>query len=460
MVCFCCCCDPHLLAYISGIITAIEAAVFSVLNIVLICMSQCYIKPPDTGMSNQISDFWNWYFYDSDAESCSNMTIGSVDTYPLTPDKRLSQTTAEENFKYQITYLVLHVLWFVSCFIMIYGNARKRWGYYLPWLLIALTLLIMDVVIASFFIEEITLLDLNPELVFDVWPMLLAVSLYFRGFVFWLTNLVEFGTVMNAFCKSYHKRSKQESNQKKLEKKQRANQLHQDASQAGRQAEAVMGPGGVAVVASSGGGNYPRGPGVTQYHANAPPHAVGDSYVNPAFDPDHPPVYPNQPAPMPRELPKVPTELRPFSYLNPGFRPTHPHDVDGMKAGGLAQLERGYLSDDGEHLRHPQMSPSHHHDAPPTDTFPKRHDSLRSLPVQQDTRPLRRYASSRDHARPGFGNGPAYDPRPPTILPRVNLKAGPPPTTVMRGPETHPPRDYGPPRAYGPPPSREDVVYF
>lgn len=117
---------------------------------------------------------------------------------------------------------------------------------------------------------------------------------------------------------------------------------------------------------------------------------------------------------MPRELPKVPTELRPFSYLNPGFRPTHPHDVDGMKAGGLAQLERGYLSDDGEHLRHPQMSPSHHHDAPPTDTFPKRHDSLRSLPVQQDTRPLRRYASSRDHARPGFGNGPAYDPRPPS----------------------------------------------
>lgn len=113
---------------------------------------------------------------------------------------------------------------------------------------------------------------------------------------------------------------------------------------------------------------------------------------------------------MPRELPKVPTELRPFSYLNPGFRPTHPHDVDGMKAGALAQVERGYLSDDGG----PRRSPSYRPDAPPSDNFPKRHDSLRSLPVQQEPPRLRRYASSRDHVRHDLGNSPAYDPRPPS----------------------------------------------
>lgn len=121
-----------------------------------------------------------------------------------------------------------------------------------------------------------------------------------------------------------------------------------------------------------------------------------------------------RPAPAPRELPKVPTELRPFSYLNPGFRPTHPHDVDGMKAGALAQVERGYLSDDGDPFRGPRRAPSYRPDAPPSDNFPKRHDSLRSLPVQQDPRPLRRYASSRDPGRPGLGNSPAHDPRPPS----------------------------------------------
>ncbi|XP_063594128.1 uncharacterized protein LOC134771088 [Penaeus indicus] len=444
MVCLCCCCDPHKLAYISGIITAIEAVVFAALNIVLICMNKCYIKPPGT-LPPQISNFWSWYFFDTGAETCNGVIFTEVDPYPINSTERLSQTTTEENYKYQIAYLVLHVLWFFSCFIMIYGNARKRWGFYLPWLLITLSLLIMDVTVSSFFIDDIMLLDIDFQAVIDVGPMLLAVSLYFRGFAIWLINLVEFGTVMNAFCKSHHKRSKQERQKKKLEKKQRAEQFHQEASQAGR--KAVAGAGGAAAVADSAFGNYPRGQGVTQYHASAPPHVAGDGHVNPVFDPDHPPVYPNQPAPVPRELPKVPTELRPFSYLNPGFRPTHPHDVDGMKAGALAQVERGYLSDDGG----PRRSPSYYPDAPPSDNFPKRHDSLRSLPVQQEPPPLRRYASSRDPGRPGLGSSPAYDPRPPTILPRVNLKAGPSP---MRGFESHAPRDYGPP------PSRKDVIYF
>lgn len=447
MVCLCCCCDPHKLAYISGIITAIEAVAFAVLNAVLICMNKCIIKPPDA-LTGQISDFWSWYFYDDAAETCSNVSI-TANPYPITD--RLSQTTSEENFKYQIAYLALHVLWFVSCFVMIYGNARKRWGYYVPWLLITLSLLIMDVTISSFLIQDILNLEVDIQLVFDSGPMLLAVSLYFRGFAIWLVNLVEFGTVLNAFCKSYHKRSKQERQQKKREKKERAEQFHQEASQAGRRAVAGAGAGGAAAVTDSAYGNNVLKQGVTQYHGNAPPY-VADGHVNPAFDPDHPPVYPNQPAPAPRELPKVPTELRPFSYLNPGFRPTHPHDVDGMKAGALAQVERGYLSDDGDPFRGPRRAPSYRPDAPPSDNLPKRHDSLRSLPVQQDPRPLRRYASSRDPGRPGLGNSPAHDPRPPTLLPRVNLNAGPPP---MRSFESHPPRNHGPSTR-----RMDDVIYF
>lgn len=80
----------------------------------------------------------------------------------------------------------------------------------------------------------------------------------------------------------------------KLEKKQRAEQFHQEASQAGRRAKAGVGAGGAAAVTASAFENYPRGQGVTQYHATAPPHVVDDGHVNPVFDPDHPPVYPNQ----------------------------------------------------------------------------------------------------------------------------------------------------------------------
>ncbi|XP_042871242.1 uncharacterized protein LOC122252706, partial [Penaeus japonicus] len=100
---------------------------------------------------------WDWYLYDE--AKCQfrhdNYTAPSwvnATQYPLESRPR---TTVEANVMYQITYLILHLTWVVSCLQMIYGNAKKQWGFYVPWLLITLTLLIMDVVVASFFMYDL-----------------------------------------------------------------------------------------------------------------------------------------------------------------------------------------------------------------------------------------------------------------------------------------------------------------
>ncbi|XP_063594133.1 uncharacterized protein LOC134771091 isoform X1 [Penaeus indicus] len=209
-----CCCDPHKLTYISAIITGVEAGVFAILNIVLLSMHSCTLEPPEK-LGGGLDKFWDWYFYDE--QECQlhhdNYTAPSwinATQYPL--DSR-PRTTVEENVKYQITYLILHSSWLLSCLLLIYGNARKLWGYYLPWVLITLTLLIMDVVVASFFMHDLSQIPFGFK---SSSAMIWAFSMYLRGYVIWLINLVEFGTGLNAFSKTYHKRTKEARKMKKV----------------------------------------------------------------------------------------------------------------------------------------------------------------------------------------------------------------------------------------------------
>merc|ERR1712002_932482 len=101
-------------------------------------MSECYIQPPEK-LGGQLDKFWAWYFLDPSQTVCDDRL--GVNEYPLNETLRAPQTTWEETEKYQYAYLGLHAAWFFSALILIYGNARKLWGYYVPWLLVTLSLL-------------------------------------------------------------------------------------------------------------------------------------------------------------------------------------------------------------------------------------------------------------------------------------------------------------------------------
>nr|XP_027222483.1 uncharacterized protein LOC113814634 [Penaeus vannamei] len=128
MVCLCCCCDPHKLAYISGIITAIEAVAFAVLNAVLICMNKCIIKPPDA-LTGQISDFWSWYFYDDAAETCSNVSItANYHHRPSLTDYIRGEFQVSDRILGSPCAVVRLLLRYDLCLALV---TSKRWGYVL-----------------------------------------------------------------------------------------------------------------------------------------------------------------------------------------------------------------------------------------------------------------------------------------------------------------------------------------
>ncbi|KAK3870183.1 hypothetical protein Pcinc_024553 [Petrolisthes cinctipes] len=202
-----CFCDPYKLTYVSAIFTAIEAVAFGVLNIVLICMHNCTMHPPDE-LNLSFDWFWAWYFYDpvkcDEQEGFTPPNWLNV-SYPIEPRPRI--TSVQANYGYQITYLILHFLWFCSAFLLIYGNGRKLWQYYLPWLTISLTLIIMDLVISSFYIADMVAVAQQG------WgyrsAMFWIMAMYWRIFIFWIINLNKFGSACNAFFKTVHKRRKQ-----------------------------------------------------------------------------------------------------------------------------------------------------------------------------------------------------------------------------------------------------------
>lgn len=237
------CCDPHKLTYVAAIFSIVEAVIFGTINLVLILVSKCVIPPPDERLGAGLDRFYSWYFFSN--ESCydyrgSNYTIpdwvtDEADNY-LIPD-RPQHTSVEANLNYQITYLSMHAAWILFAIILIYGNARKLWGYYIPWLLVSLTFIVMDVTIAAFFIVDIKTVSDNDWGNFG--PMIWGFSLYLRGFVFYFSNLGHTASATNAFCKSHHKRTKQERQKKKMEKKH-AKELEEAKAAAAKEARAEV----------------------------------------------------------------------------------------------------------------------------------------------------------------------------------------------------------------------------
>ncbi|KAG7170630.1 Variable charge X-linked protein 3B-like [Homarus americanus] len=123
-----CCCDPYKRTYITAIFTAVEAVAFGVLNLVLICMNNCIIPPPEDRPPIGFDKFWAWYFYDGEkCPSVGNFTYEPPDwinqLFPL--GNRRHETSVEANYSYQITYLSLHSAWFITCLILFYDAAAR-----------------------------------------------------------------------------------------------------------------------------------------------------------------------------------------------------------------------------------------------------------------------------------------------------------------------------------------------
>ncbi|KAK4318632.1 hypothetical protein Pmani_010379 [Petrolisthes manimaculis] len=460
------CCDPHKLTYISGIITAIESLVFIVLNVVLICMKTCVI-PPSTEGGSFFDTFRAWYFLDTDACIHKGHDIPlwtSNEIYPIQP--RPSTTTVDTNFICQIIYLILHVLWFLSVFILLYGNAKKRWGYYLPWLSVTLALIIMDVTISSFYISDMVSATLTTK---QGGAMFFILAMYFRFFILWIMNLSEFGNALNAFCKSYHKRSKQ-SRLQKVQQEQHAIEITAAVAEteAKVRAEYEEPPQPLPPIQQPQPQPPPQQSPPLQYD-----QYQESGYNNLAYE-DHPPPQPKkQPPPVPKK-PKAPPGARPFNYLNPFFRPANHSDLEGMRAHAI------HIPDSPTRLlkkptEHPEAS-----DYFPTDGYsrpkdlrpnaPKRHDSMRNFRTQEPPQLNRRYASARgDPRNTPYTPPPDYDrtlgrPRHArdhqNPMPRVNLESsssvrqGYRPPQVSTQPHHNPPPT-SPTRHYSPtPPTR------
>lgn len=353
------CCDPYKLTYIAALYTAVEAVLFGTINFLLILVATCIIKPADGTLHAGLDKFYSWYYYSVNG-SCTdrygqNFTVPDwvTDDYPLL--KRPKETLPEANLAYQISYLILHAFWFISAFILMYGNARKRWGYYLPWLLISITFTFMDIAIGAFFIIDmldVLKKDRSEVDIEEIEPMVWSFSLYLRGYVFWFGNLGHLATVLNAFCKTHHKRSKEKRKRKKLQRKQEM-ELAKARMAAAAEAQATS-YNEVPMQVMPNSNDYHSSPAPPLQHDEAEERPGVQNYGYEEPYNSEPPDY-VKPSPPP---PKVPKEVRPFSYLNPGFRPTNPHDVTGMKANPSPNLPE---------VSSTQKGPSYFSAIPPAD---------------------------------------------------------------------------------------------
>ncbi|XP_071537836.1 uncharacterized protein [Panulirus ornatus] len=389
-----CCCDPHKMTYISAIITAVEAVLFGVLNVVLICMNACVIQPPSNLQQYHLDldKFWAWYFYDGDkcTSRYENYTPPKWIDIPFPLNPRKPETTVDANFRYQVAYLALHSCWFLSAFILLYGNARKLWGYYVPWLLITIALVVMDLTIGVFYIMDMA--DAGNKYTSALFWVF---AMYMRIIVFWFMNLSEFGTAFNAFCKSRHKRKKQ-ARKERAQKKKQAVEVAQAAEAADAAARAELTE------------QYQQRIQQEQRQNSEPPWVNNDAY-------EDSPELPKKPRP------EAPSELRPFNYLNPCYRPPDQHDLEGMRANAAPAIEipvreetltmdlfkEDYFPTD-EYMQPldtlPPMKPV---------AFPRRHGSLRNYHTQEPHLGFRRFSSTRGPPRPtNYNNNPRLYPPP------------------------------------------------
>ncbi|XP_050726095.1 uncharacterized protein LOC127003438 [Eriocheir sinensis] len=432
-ICSRCFCDPYKLTYISAIVTSIEAVAFAVLNIVFMCMYKCAIAPPSE-VALGFDKFWRFYFFDED--SCIKQghhipwwatTNNSDYVFALSDDER-SLTTPHDNYIYQTTYLGLHTAWIVTGLILIYGNARKKWGYYIPWLLVSTAIMVMDITVSAFCITDLVTVDSKGYKSAMFWIL----ALYFRLFLIFFLNMSEFASAFNAFCKSRHKRSKQARQREKMAK------AHQEELQ---RAEAAAEARAKAQMAEE----YQKREQQQQYQ-HQHQHQGGGVEMR------------KIPPPVPKK-PAAPHELRPFSYLNPAFRPNDPTDVEGMRAHSALpeDLIGGPLSIPSP-LAGPYF-PSDGYDK--TGGFPRRHDSVRADRTQAPHPALRRFSSTRiqpSHPRRPLDPAPDYDftlkRGPPGAgqqqMPRVNSRAQQPRDGAPHGYPQRPP-SYGAPGPSAPP---------
>ncbi|KAK8385989.1 hypothetical protein O3P69_010619 [Scylla paramamosain] len=366
-----CFCDPYKLTYVSAIVTSVEAALFGVLNIVLICMYKCSIEMPSE-VALGFDKFWAYYFFDQ--ENCDNKGVDTPSwancSFTLTPEER-SFTTPYDNFLYQCIYLGLHCGWILTGIILIYGNARKRWGYYLPWLLVTTTILVMDITISAFCIQDLVTVDAERYHSAMFWILVL----YFRVFFIWFINMSQYASACNAFCKSRHKRVKQEHTRNKMAKAHAQEIARAEAATEAR-VRAQM----------------------TEQALQEGQRAAQEQQPRRKI----PPPVPKKPA--------APPELRPFSYLNPSYRPNDPTDVEGMRANptvapgiptkslNVQQLPGPYFPDDGySRGKHPEG-------------LQRRYDSMRNYRTQEPHPALRRFSSTRGH--PSYPQATPYVPAP------------------------------------------------
>ncbi|XP_045136665.1 adhesive plaque matrix protein-like isoform X2 [Portunus trituberculatus] len=336
-------------------------------------MYTCTIQPPSE-VALGFDKFWAYYFFDK--ENCENKGMNSIPdwtnyNFTLTPEER-SLTTPYDNFIYQCIYLALHGGWILTGIILIYGNARKRWGYYLPWLLVTTTILVMDITISAFCIQDLVAIDADRY----VSAMFFILVLYFRVFFIWFINMSQYASACNAFCKSRHKRAKQEHTRQKMAKAHA-----QEIARAEAATEARV-----------------RAQIAEQQAAQEQQRAAQEQQPRRKI----PPPVPKKPA--------APPELRPFSYLNPAYRPNDPTDVEGMRANPtvapdippkpvkVQQLAGPYFPDDGySRERHPEG-------------LQRRYDSMRNYRTQDRHPALRRFSSTRGH--PSYPQATPYVPAP------------------------------------------------
>ncbi|XP_042219048.1 uncharacterized protein LOC121864150 isoform X2 [Homarus americanus] len=377
-------------------------------------MNNCIIPPPEDRPPIGFDKFWAWYFYDGEkCPSVGNFTYEPPDwinqLFPL--GNRRHETSVEANYSYQITYLSLHSAWFITCLILFYGNARKQWVLYLPWILITLTLIIMDLAVSVFFIEDV--IDEIKGGGYST-TMVWILSMYFRLFFLWVTNIEELATAFNSFCKSYHKRSKQTRLKRKQDRKQAmAVSQAAAAADAAARAEVRQEQQHMQMVQQE------------QWQQNSQPGVDNRAFAGVQAAPVilQPPLLPRRPP--------APKEQRPFTYLNSNFQPDNPHDLEGMRANPAsvpepvvnalrnskmirndpvfpaAPVQNFYIPDDGyahKRDRSPEV---------PSKPFHRRHDSLQNFRTQEPEPGFVRSSSIRDPSRmPQYNDSPHYDKHP------------------------------------------------
>nr|XP_053627848.1 putative mediator of RNA polymerase II transcription subunit 12 [Cherax quadricarinatus] len=263
----------------------------------------------------------------------------------------------------------------------------------------------MDLTLSVFFIEDIADSDNSNYNSALAWIM----CLYFRLFFFWILNLEEFATGCNAFCKSYHKRTKQARLKAKQEKKM-AVEVEKAAAAADEAARAEMREWQEAErqrqeqeaehqrqqqqeERQRQQQQEERQRQQQQFEALGVDNDAYEETTLASQTKERPPV---------AKKPSVPPELRPFNYLNPFFRPTDQHDIEGMKANPAFEEPLMNLKRNSSHISNQEDYFPFDGYIKLTDTVPvapdpltRRHGSMRNLNSQPPQHHVKRSFSTK-----------------------------------------------------------------